>query len=268
MSWRGLEAARKFSVPQFKTYFMNLVYPTWKPSGMTLHNTGSPSLKRWQDYPGETWMKNLKSYYISQGWDACPHAFVDGKFIYAPVDFNVKGTHSCGYNGTRLGIEMIGDFSIEDDDSGSGLLVKQMTVALFAICHSKMGWDPYDIKLHKEDPLTTHDCPGKNIDKGDFIRNVIEYMGAGGEHIGTWGDIIKQPLEAPRLKSGTVNVPKGKTLNLRNESSAGSMVMTTLPPGQLVTITAEAMNGATKWFKLISVDKTVGWAAARFITVK
>jgi hypothetical protein len=41
----------------------------------------------------------------------------------------------------------------------------------------KFGWDPAKvIKLHKEDPKTDHNCPGKNVSKADVIARVAAEM--------------------------------------------------------------------------------------------
>ena len=79
MAWRGRATALKVtSIDQFKSYLAGLSLAGWRPAGMTLHNTASPSRSRWDAYPGETWMRNLKNYYEGLGWSAGPHAFVDG----------------------------------------------------------------------------------------------------------------------------------------------------------------------------------------------
>jgi hypothetical protein len=36
------------------------------------------------------------------------------------------------------------------------------------------------LKFHKEDPRTTHDCPGQNIDKTSIIARIEVAMG--GDH--------------------------------------------------------------------------------------
>jgi hypothetical protein len=48
-----------------------------------------------------------------------------------------------------------------------------------------IGLDPATIKLHKEDPATTHDCPGKNVKKAEVIAEVQALIMArhGGGHI-------------------------------------------------------------------------------------
>jgi len=35
-----------------------------------------------------------------------------------------------------------------------------------------VGLDPMTIRLHKEDPLTTHDCPGSKVVKLEVLNEV------------------------------------------------------------------------------------------------
>lgn len=234
----------------------------FKPIGMTLHNTAAPKLSQWNSSTAAQRIRNLENYYKNeQGWPSGPHAFVDDQKIWLFTPYNKKGTHSPSWNGTRIGIEMVGDFDTEDPNSGRGELVKKNTVALFAHLHEKMGWDPETIKLHKEDPRTTHACPGRNIDKASFINMVQEYMGHGGEH-------APEPATPPAPKKvGLVNVAANDTLNMRSQSSASSSVIMALQPGSTVEILSEAMNGTTKWFR-VKFGGIIGWVAARYIIVR
>ena len=275
MAWRGRGTALKFTdVAQFKIYLQGLSFSNWKPSGMTLHNTAEPSRKRWDAYPGEQWLRNLKSYYQGKGWPAGPHAFIDGNAIWVMTDFNVRGVHSPSWNGTRLGIEMVADFNKEDDETGIGLKVKKQTAALFAVCHEVFGWEPSNtsIKLHKEDPATDHDCPGKYINKVEFIRMVIGYMGDAGDHVPAppVSDPTTPPLPTPKppeeTQAATVDVAGGDTLNIRETASAGSRALLEVVDGTAISVIGEAMNGATKWYRVL-VGGQQGWAAAQYVTL-
>lgn len=198
MVWRGRDKALKLSMDGFADYVKKLKFTNWKPSGLTIHNTAEPSRKRWDAYPGETWLRNLKSYYMGMGWSAGPHWFCDGNDIWIMTDLNVSGVHSPGFNQTRLGCEMVADFNREDDDSGIGLKVKQQAAETFAVVCAHMGWpvNGETIKLHKEDPRTDHDCPGKDFEKADFLSLVENYMAGGGEHDPDWGGHV-DPAKPP-----------------------------------------------------------------------
>lgn len=255
-AWRGRQTALKCSVAEFQTYLKGLSFGDWRPAGMTLHNTAAPTLVQYFSSPPVQRMENLKAYYMGLGWSAGPHAFVDGNDIWVFTDFNVRGVHSPSWNGTRLGVEMVGDYNVEDDDSGQGLKVKMMTARLFAICHGLFGWEPSatSIKLHKEDPATDHDCPGKHIDKSEFIRLVGQYLGEGGDH---------EPPKDYAKKGGVVASPDG-TLNLREASSASAHVLAVLRNDAPVVVVDEVLNGATKWYR-VQAEGRSGWVAARFV---
>lgn len=276
--WKGIDAlsasGKARTIIEMQEYVERLPPTTWA-SGMVLHNTAAPTMGQWTPDNRAQRILNLEKYFRDdRGWPSGPHAFVDyfndGIWVFTP--FTEKGTHSPSWNGTRLGIEMIGDFSLEDDDTGLGLQVKKNTVALFAMMHTRYGWNPETIKLHKEDPRTTHDCPGKDVDKNEFIELVQEYMGHAGEH-SNWPDpsieIIATPAAVPLLpfKVGTVTVPPGDSLTLRETPSVGSRNMGALPNGTILKTFSEEMNGKTRWLRVETPMGYKGWVAARYIMI-
>src|SRR5262249_55025009 len=98
-TWRGRETALQWhNMEEFKSYLRSLDFVHgWRPSGMVLHNTASPTLEQWWHggTPPAQRMENLKNYYnVQMGWSAGPHAFVDGVSIWVMTDFNVSGVHS------------------------------------------------------------------------------------------------------------------------------------------------------------------------------
>jgi hypothetical protein len=213
-------------------------------------------------------MINLRNYYENEmGWSAGPHAFVDGVSIWVFTDFNVKGVHSPSWNGTRLGIEMVGDYDTESDETGLGAKVMKDTVALFGECHMFFGWEPNNdkIKLHKEDPNTDHDCPGSNIVKAEFLDDVTVYMGDGGDH---------GPTPPTQPRNGTVGgVASGDRLNLRATASSSAAIVGYADNGDVFRILAEAYNGSTKWYRVETSTgegpsaEAFAWAAAQYITL-
>lgn len=256
---------RGLTLSQTQIHIDGLDWRPWKPSGMTLHNTAAPRLDQWHAENAAQRIENLVNYFRNErGWSSGPHAFIDDNRIWLFTPFNQKGTHSPSWNGTRLGIEMVGDFNSEDDDSGRGLLVKQNTVALFAMIHARLGIDPDTIKLHKEDPKTTHDCPGRDIDKAEFIDAVKEYMGHGGDHDIQILPIAPAPLTAPKiLKRVVVSVAKNDSLTVRGKASASGAVLGALGDGTPVDVTGEALNVSTKWYRIV-YGRDGGWISARY----
>lgn len=183
-----------------------------------------------------------------------------------------KGTHSPSLNGTGIGIEMVADFAVESDESGLGKMVKDKTIALTGMICDKTGIMPAEglgpmprppslargIRLHKEDPATTHDCPGRLIavDKDKMVQAVIEYMSHAGEH-------VNAPRELPLVRRGVTNTPND-SLNLRDKSSASGRVLTMLADGTMMTILNSAINGTTRWLYVEANDQR-GWVSARYV---
>lgn len=268
MTWTPI-VGKAFTIPELKIYINNLDF-VWKPSLIVWHNTGLPTIDQWQKtadddlkkglIPGTTRINNLVSFFRDQqGWPSGPHFFVWKDVVWVFTPPNKKGTHSPSWNGIAIGIEMIADFSKEDDEIGPGKLIKNNTIALTAILCEKLGINPLTgIKLHKEDKKTTHDCPGKHIavDKDIMIDAVLEYMGHGGEHLEI------QPSIQSRI--GIVDIARTDTLNVREKSSASSNIIDKLLPFTKINILNEAMNGNTKWF-YIKLNTTLGWVAAKYI---
>jgi hypothetical protein len=267
MAWRGrTEALELRSIEEFKSYLHGLNYNNWRPSGIVQHNTASPTLHQWwNSVPPAERMDNLISYYRDEmGWSAGPHCFVDGVSYWVLTDFNVSGVHSPSWNATRLGIEMVGDYDTESDESGMGKQVMDMTVALFGECCAYFGWEPNNdkIKQHKEDPNTDHDCPGENVVKSEFLTDVTNYMGDGGDHMPE----SPEPTEVVGVVHG---VAEGDWLNIRASASSSASIIGNAENGAEVTVVGDVYNGSTRWFRLRIGEETsvavYGWASASYI---
>jgi N-acetylmuramoyl-L-alanine amidase CwlA len=153
-----------------------------------LHNTAVPTLAQRPNGFTKQHILNLEIYYRDQmQWKAGPHLFVDDKQIWVFTPLTVSGTHSPSWNKTALGVEMLGDYDRDDFAAGRGLKVQKNAVAAIATLTAMLGIDPDTMKLHKEDPLTTHACPGKNVIKNKFIQAVKDLMEERhpGEHLAT-----------------------------------------------------------------------------------
>src|SRR5438067_1496682 len=133
MTWKGI-VGMGMTIPQFSEHVHALDFRSWKPSFMVLHNTGAPKLSQWHAVSGQNRMANLENYYKNeQRWSAGPHAFVADDLIWPFTPFTTPGVHTPSWNGISLGIELVGDYGVEDDDSGLGLKAKTNAVAVFAI---------------------------------------------------------------------------------------------------------------------------------------
>ncbi len=80
---------------------------------------------------------------------------------------------------------MLGDYETESFTSGRGLNVRRNTVAALATLCAILGIESHTMRLHREDPLTTHACPGKNVRKLEVIQEVQDLIIArhAGEHL-------------------------------------------------------------------------------------
>jgi hypothetical protein len=172
MNWKGI-VGQSFTPETFKEYVQGLSWTDWQPEFIVLHNTGEPTLA--QRPAGLTYQHilGLQAYYRDeQGWSAGPHLFVDDLQIWVFTPLTVPGIHSPSWNSVALGVEMLGDYDTEEFDRGRGLLVQQNAVAAVTILSAALGLDPDSMRLHREDPKTTHHCPGDNVDQSTFIQLV------------------------------------------------------------------------------------------------
>lgn len=162
-----------------KARINSLEWKNWKPQGIVLHNTAAPTLAQWVELgpKHDERIRNLQKYYEGLGWHGGPHWFISRDWINEFNNPLRRGTHSPSFNATHFGIEMVGDYDKEPFDEGDGSKVRDNAVFLMAVLCKKFGWDPAKvIKFHKEDPKTTHDCPGKLVNKKDVIRRVQQQL--------------------------------------------------------------------------------------------
>lgn len=173
-----------FDAAGFDSYCKGISWPDWRPSFIAIHNTATPNLAQRPNGFTKQHILNLQSYYQSMGWRAGPHLFVDDHQIWVFTPLNTTGRHSPSWNSIALGIEMLGDYNTDKFDSGRGLAVRKNAVSATASLCRRLGIDPQIIRLHKEDPKTTHDCPGKNVNKKAFIGEVEDKIASYyvGEH--------------------------------------------------------------------------------------
>jgi len=172
MAWKGI-VGKSFSPADFDSYCHTLQWTAWRPSFIVLHNTAIPSLAQRPNGLNQSHIKGLEEFYRdTQKWSAGPHLFVDDKQIWVFTPLTVSGVHSPSWNKVALGIEMLGDFEKEPFDSGRGAEVRKNAVSAIATLSAILGLDPNTMRIHREDPLTTHACPGKNVRKLEVIQEV------------------------------------------------------------------------------------------------
>lgn len=272
MAWPPIK--KNFTQDGFQEYVDQLRWGSWRPSLIVWHNTWLPTLAMWQKTaaedeaagrtPGITRINNLETWFGDiKGWYAGPHLFITPKFIWVFNRLTAPGVHSPSWNSRSIGIEMVADFDKEDDDSGAGLLVKNHTIFATAILCEALGIDPEtSIKLHREDPRTTHkNCPGINIarDKGPMMEAVAALM-TGGDH---------EP-ETPQAEPvGRRGVVQADNLNVRTGPGVRNPAVTSLWKGAVVTVLGEARNGTTVWLRIRTpAGHEPFWVAGRYVKVE
>jgi N-acetylmuramoyl-L-alanine amidase len=168
MAWKGI-VGQGYTKEAFGDYVKSLTFGLWRPSFVVLHNTAVPTFAQWHDVPGAQRMENLQSYYRdTQHWSAGPHLFVADDLIWVFTPLTSQGVHSPSWNSMSWGVELVGDYSKETLD----LNLLANAISALATLHGSLGLDSTKLKLHREDPLTTHLCPGNEISKGSFITQV------------------------------------------------------------------------------------------------
>jgi len=184
MSWKPI-VALSFNSESFDNYCHSLSWNAWRPSFIVLHNTGSPTLAQRPGGLTIQHIKNLESFYRDdKKWSAGPHLFIDDHQIWVFTPLTLSGIHSPSWNKLALGFEMLGDYETESFSQGRGLEVRRNAVAAIATLSAVLGIDPIKLRLHKEDTLTTHNCPGKNVVKNEIITEVQQLIQLrhGGDH--------------------------------------------------------------------------------------
>lgn len=178
MSWKPI-VGLSFTAGTFDTYAKSLQWTTWRPSFIALHNTAAPTLAQRPHGFTKQHINNLVSYFRDQmKWSAGPHLFIDDHQIWVFTPLTVTGRHSPSWNTLALGIEMLGDYATDSFDTGRGLAVRKNAVAAMATLCGALGLSPSTIRLHKEDPATTHNCPGKNVSKEAVVAEVEAALAA------------------------------------------------------------------------------------------
>jgi len=171
--WQPI-VGQSFTPATFANYCSTLQWRDWRPSFIVLHNTAVPTLASLPHGFSQASMKGFQNYYQdTMSWSAGPHLFVDDNQIWVFTPLTVYGIHSPSWNTVSFGVEMLGDYATEDFSTGRGLAVQQNAASAIATLSSALRIAPNSMKLHKEDPLTTHVCPGIGVVKSDFITAVI-----------------------------------------------------------------------------------------------
>jgi hypothetical protein len=182
-----LATAQKYDNAGFKEMVDALHLPLWKPKYIVLHNTGAPSLKQFHTgrTSEEARIKNIVAYWRSKHWHSGAHLIVTSNNIWVVCELTQDGVHCSCANSASIGIEMVGDYSVESFDDGEGATVRDKTVYAMAILHKKLATTPRPLKLwkaglhfHRQCTADHHDCPGANVNTADVVKRVEDAMAA------------------------------------------------------------------------------------------
>lgn len=161
---------RAFRLEEFQGYLNGIAFNKFRPSVIVIHHTAAPSLAMRPKGFESQHMLNIKDFYEGKGWSAGPHLFIDEdqSFVFTPL--NERGVHAVAFNKNGLGIEMLGDYDLEDPWSGRGLKVLQMTANITRILLAHLNLKKDAVRFHRDDPHTSKSCPGKKISKKQFLE--------------------------------------------------------------------------------------------------
>lgn len=171
-----------FTPAEFSTYVEKLKWTLWRPGFIVLHNTAEPNLAQWNHFglgkvAGAQRVRNLNRYYkTDEGWHSGPHLFIAPDLIWLACDLTADGVHASCYNRVSIGVEMVGDYSIEPFDSGDGARVRDNAVAALAALHRALKIDPATLHFHKQCLRDHHDCPGAHVSQPEMVERVRASM--------------------------------------------------------------------------------------------
>jgi N-acetylmuramoyl-L-alanine amidase-like protein len=157
---------------------------------VTLHNTSAPSLAQWAHnrlrYSPSELMQNMEGSWRALHWHTGPHYCVVPEAdtpIFELSDPSAPGVHASCFNSVSIGIEMVGEYNVEDFNGGPGQVVRDNAVLLLAALHNKLGLAPvpfaYDVRglhFHRDCVRDHHDCPGTNVVRADVVARVQAKM--------------------------------------------------------------------------------------------
>jgi N-acetylmuramoyl-L-alanine amidase len=157
---------------------------------ITLHNTSEPSLARWAHnrlkYSPVELMRNMESSWRALHWHTGPHYCIvpepDGP-IFELSDPSAPGVHASCFNSRSIGIEMVGEYNLEDWHTGPGAIVRDAAIYLVAALHKALNLlpSPYvynqtGLHFHKFCVRDQHDCPGKGVVYNEVVDAVVAKM--------------------------------------------------------------------------------------------
>jgi hypothetical protein len=162
-----------WDLPGFERYLEG-VDLSWANS-VTLHHTGAPDLAGRGSGLVVQHIRNIQDFYENgKGWTRGPHLFVDDVDINGMSPLSAPGIHAVSFNSKSIGIEVLGNYDVEDPESGRGLECWQMAAKVTAAILRKMRLTAHEsaVRFHRDDPKTSKSCPGEKVSKDWFLAMV------------------------------------------------------------------------------------------------
>lgn len=150
--------------------------------GICIHHTAYPNLSMRPDGLTRQHIFNINHFYVQKGWDRGPHLFVDDQTPYhLTSNLGVRGIHARAFNNTHIGIEMLGNFDINEDFSDNkdrALRVIENTAKLVAFILDTLSIEltTKSLVFHRDDPSTSKTCPGSAVAYDLFYETVEGFM--------------------------------------------------------------------------------------------
>lgn len=184
-AWQAEEAApmafdweprRWATVAEFTAYLATIPPPAWLKA-LTFHHTAAPTRDQWI---GLQHVKNIGAYYRDTlGWDSGPQLFLaaatgaDG--IYQGTPITHQGIHAGPCNTDHLGIEIVGNYSLEPWPTPVAELVYGVMVALCKWAHIPAS----KAQGHRECMPGHTACPGLKITPSAVRTELARRLAAG-----------------------------------------------------------------------------------------
>lgn len=215
---------------EFAAHVAGVKWTTWKPKGITLHNTAAPTLAQWAESgpAHDARIRNLQHYYETElGWHSGPHLFISRNYINGFSNLLAKGVHSRCFNATHIGIEMVGDYDREPFNDGDGAKVRDNAVFAMAVLFRAIGVAPEMLTFHRECKQDNHACPGRLVVKADVITRVKAQI----EIFGGKTPPRTEPARPPMSTMPKLTVISRDGLNLRGGPGIQFPALKNLPFG-------------------------------------
>ena len=172
----GFENVGRVWTPQsLREYLTSLgPAPDWIQA-ICLHHTGAPSLSQRPRGLTAQHLENIASFYRNEkGWSTAPHLFVDDDQVFGMCDLRRKGIHAASFNAKAIGIEVLGDYDVEDPLSGRGQACWTLAAEVTRLLLDWLGLKANErtVLFHRDDPKTSKSCPGRKVRK-EWILQLI-----------------------------------------------------------------------------------------------